>query len=120
LIVCHNRGWWVEDYKFKNCDSQKLREDAVSQDPSRDCITINFGHDIGKNIDKRKVVNGNRQGNPHNVNQLACSGNANDGEEDVAKGNVVQEFIVLHLLILASPCSRNYPNYGNLIPGFAV
>jgi hypothetical protein len=64
----------------------------------RDCITVNFGHDIGKNIDKRKVVNGNGQGNPHNVNQLTGGGNANDGEEDVAKNNVVQEFIVLHLL----------------------
>jgi hypothetical protein len=26
----------------------------------------------------------------------ASSGNANDGEEDVPKNNVVQEFIVLH------------------------
>lgn len=76
----------------------RLREDAVPQHTPRDCITVNFGHDSGKNINKRKVVNGNGQGNPQNVNQLTGGGNANDGEEDVAKNNVVQEFIVLHLL----------------------
>jgi hypothetical protein len=98
LIVCHDRRGWVENYKFKNGDHQHLREDAVPQHTPRDRITINFGHDIGKNIDKRKVVNGNGQGNPHYVNQLTGGGNANDGEKDVAKNNVVQEFIVLHLL----------------------
>jgi hypothetical protein len=98
LIVCHDLRGWVENHKFKNGDHQHLREDAVSQHTPRDRITINFGRDIGKNIDKRKVVNGNGQGNPHNVNQLTGGGNANDGEEDVAKNNVVQEFIVLHLL----------------------
>jgi hypothetical protein len=66
------------------------------QHTSRDCIAINFGHDIGKNIYKRKVVDGNGQGNPQNVNQLTGGRNANDGEEDVAKNNVIQEFIVLH------------------------
>jgi len=69
-----------------------------SPTPGRRCSTttraarphnINFSRDIGKNIDKRKVVNGNGQGNPHNVNQLTGGGNANDGEEDVAKNNVV-------------------------------
>jgi hypothetical protein len=98
LIVCHDRRGWVENYKSKNRDRQDLREDAVPQDSSRDCITVNFGQNIRENVDKRKVVNGNGQGNSHQVNQLAGGGNANDGEEDVAKNNVVQEFIVLHSL----------------------
>src|SRR5260370_22321099 len=88
----------VENYKFKNGDHQHLREDAIPQHTPRDRITINFGHDIGKNIDKRKVVNGNGQGNPHNVNQLTGGGNAKDGEKEVAKNNVVHEFIVRPLL----------------------
>jgi hypothetical protein len=119
LIVCHNRGRRVENHKFKNRDHQKLREDAILQDPPGDCISINRGQDISKNIDKGKVVDGNREGNSHDVNKLAGSGNANDGEEDVPKDNVVQEFISS---ASADPrlCNRNYPNYGNLISGFAV
>jgi hypothetical protein len=101
LIVCHNRGGWVPNYKFKDCDGQKLRGDAVPQHTPRNCITINFGQDVGKNVDKRKVVDGNREGNSDNVNQLASSGNANDGEEDVPKNDVVQDFIVLHPPTLA-------------------
>jgi hypothetical protein len=105
LIVCHNHRGRIENHKFKNCDYQKLTEDAVSQDSPGDCITINFGQDIGKNIDERKVVDGNRQWNAHAVNQLAGRGNANDGEEHIPKKNVVQEFIVLHVLTLYSPLS---------------
>src|SRR5260370_35552332 len=88
----------VENYKFKNGDHQHLREDAIPQHTPRNRITINFGHDIGKNIDKGKVVNGNGQGNPHNVNQLTGGGKANDGKEDVEKNNVGQKFIVCDLL----------------------
>jgi hypothetical protein len=66
-----------------------LHENAVPQDASRDRIPINFGQDISKNIHKRKVVDGNRERNSHDVDQFAGSGNANDGEEDVPKNKVV-------------------------------
>jgi hypothetical protein len=89
LIVGHNRGGRVRNYKFKDYDGQKLRGDAVPQDPPRDCVAINFGQDVGKNVDKRKVVDGNREGNSHDIDQFAGSGNANDGEEDVPKNEVV-------------------------------
>jgi hypothetical protein len=68
-------------------------------------MPINFGQNIGKNVDKGKVVDGNREGNSHEVDQLAGSRNANDGEEDVPENDLVQEFVVLHPLILASALS---------------
>jgi hypothetical protein len=102
LIVCHNGGGRVENHKFKNDDRQNLCGDAIPQDPPGDRITVNFGQDIRENINKRKVVNGNREGSSHDVNEFASRGNANDGEEDVPKNDVVQEFIVLHLFASAN------------------
>jgi len=51
-----------------------------------------------KNIGQKESSKWKWTRNPHNVNQLTGGGNANDGEEDVAKNNVVQEFIARHLL----------------------
>ena len=45
----------------------------------------------------------------HDINQLAGSGNTNDGEEDVLENDVVQESIVVHLLTLAS-IIKIFPN----------
>jgi len=55
------------------------------QSDTTDLETVVFA----KNKDKRKVVDGNGQGNGHDVNELADSRNANDGEEDVPENNVV-------------------------------
>jgi hypothetical protein len=98
LIVGHNRGGRIENHKFENSNHHKLREDAVPQDAPGHCVPINFRQDVSKDIDKRKVVDGNREGNSHHVNQFAGSGNANDSEKHVPKNNVVQEFVVLHPL----------------------
>jgi hypothetical protein len=98
LIVFHNRGWRIENYELKNRDHRYLGKNAVPQHAPCNRIAINLGEDIGENIHKRKVVDRNRQRYPSNVNQLACSRDTNNGEENVAKNNVVQELVVFHLL----------------------
>jgi len=100
LIGCHNRGGRIKNDKLENHNRQKLGEDAVPQDSASDRIALDFGQDVAENRDKRKVVNGNGQGNSHNVDQLAGSGNTNDGEEDIPKNDVVQKFIAPHPPIL--------------------
>jgi hypothetical protein len=75
----------------KSCATMQYHKNSASY-----CIAIDFGQDVAKNKDKGKVVDGNGQGNAHDVNQLAGSGNTNDREEDVPKNDVVEKFIVLH------------------------
>jgi hypothetical protein len=79
-MVCHNRGWWIENYNLKTRAHHNLRKDAVAQHAPCNRVTINLGEDRQKY--RQKVVNGNRQRYRHNLNQLAGSGNTNDGEDE--------------------------------------
>jgi hypothetical protein len=48
LIVCHNRGWWIENYNQKTRAHHDLRKDAVPQHAPGNRVTINLGADRQK------------------------------------------------------------------------